>query len=117
MATLDGYPAGTFYAQVFRQWHAALHAEAAVLAADPRAGALVDAATMVTAGNPIATALTARAAALLAGDNRLLRPAADQLDRAHCPYQAARTLVLTGGDAAHAGAETLTRLGASPMHS
>ena len=49
------------------------------------------------------------------GDTAGLRAAADQFDRAHCPYQAARPRVLGGAGTAQDGAETPDRLGASPM--
>jgi hypothetical protein len=37
------------------------------------------------------------------------------LDAAGCPYQAARTLILAGGEEAERGASTLTDLGVAPV--
>jgi hypothetical protein len=79
---------------VFEQWSAALAAEAAVLARHQQADALLHAATEITVDNPVATAITHRAAAVRAGDRAmLLRVAADFL-RAGTTYQQERTMAL-----------------------
>jgi predicted ATPase len=100
-----------------RQWYAALWAEAAVLADDPSAPDRLARARYLSRGNPIATALVARAAVLADGaDHTALLPLADELDAADCRYQAARTRVLAGGDAATAGAAALAAMGAAAMN-
>jgi predicted ATPase/DNA-binding CsgD family transcriptional regulator len=83
-----------WYSGLWRPWYAALWAEAAVLGGLgtdrlPRARA-------AAAGNPIATAIVERAAALAANDKAGLAAAAAALDRAGCRYQWARTLLLSG---------------------
>ncbi|MGV9326104.1 hypothetical protein ACWDR1_02090 [Streptosporangium sandarakinum] len=52
-----------------------------------------------------------RAEALLDGDRKALLAMADVFDAAGCRYQAARALVLAGGDHASCGASALTALG------
>jgi hypothetical protein len=79
---------------VFRQWSAALSAEAAVLARHEDADLLLRAATKACVDNPIATSLTARAEALLAGDRARMSQVAEELLGAGTPYQHARTLTL-----------------------
>jgi predicted ATPase/DNA-binding CsgD family transcriptional regulator len=101
---------------IWLHWHLALRAEAAVLAGDPDAERQVTIARPAVAGNPVATALVDRAAALLDGDgdgDRLLAVAA-AFEAAGCPYQQARTLVLAGGDTAAAGHAALADLGLAP---
>ncbi len=100
---------------IWLHWYVALRAEASVLAAAPDAAArLVEARTAV-AGNPVATALVERAAALLDGDGDRLTAAADAFDAAGCRYQSARTLILAGGEHAARGARALADLGLAPM--
>ena len=94
------------------QWYSALRAEAAVLCHRPRADELVRRAGEIAAGNPIAGAIVDRAAALAHGDQAGVRALAPAFDQAGCPYQAARTLVLAGGDDAGSGAAALAALGA-----
>jgi hypothetical protein len=103
------HPFGAWY----WQWHAALAAEAAVLAGHSDADAKIGFATAATEHNPIASALTRRARTLR-GDTtwKLLDIAAD-LDSLGCPYQAARTLLLVGGATAERGAARLKSLGAT----
>lgn len=95
------------------QWYSALKAEAAVLCGDRRAGDLLTKAADVAAGNPIAQAIADRVAALIRGDPDGIRAVATAFERADCPYQTARTLVLVGGDDAASGAAALAALGAS----
>jgi tetratricopeptide (TPR) repeat protein len=83
------------FASVFRQWTAAVRAEAAVLARTPDAGALVQVAGEITIGNPIASAITARAAALQSGDAAVVAALAPVLHRAGATYQAERSRVLS----------------------
>jgi hypothetical protein len=85
------------YSLVFRQWSAAVAAEAAVLADAPDAALLLRQAGAASAGNPIATAITARAAALSSTDQAALDRIADDFARAKTPYQAARTRALAAG--------------------
>ncbi|HEX6338623.1 MAG TPA: LuxR C-terminal-related transcriptional regulator [Jiangellaceae bacterium] len=94
------------------QWYSALKAEAAVLDEDSRAGEFLTKAAGRAAGNPIATAIVARAEALSHGDQDGVRAVAAAFEGAGCPYQAARTLVLVGGDDAARGADALADLGA-----
>jgi hypothetical protein len=56
-----------------------------------------------------------RAGALLDGDQRRLLATAAAFDAAGCRYQAARTLVLAGGEHADRGAAALAALGVAPM--
>jgi hypothetical protein len=86
-----------WYQALWRPWYAALWAEAAVLAGTPGAGERVEAVRSLTADNPVASALTDRAAALLVRDTDGVLAAATALDSAGCRYQWARSLVLAGG--------------------
>ena len=102
----------------WRQWYAAVGAEAAVLAASDGtddADARIARARVATAGNPLAGAIVDRAEGLRIGDPDLLLAAATALDAAGARYQYARTLVLAGGDHADRGRELLAALGAAPM--
>lgn len=85
-----------------------------MLAGHPDARHRIDVAKAMTAGNPVASAQVARAEALLDGDLSRLLAAAAAFDAAGCRYQAARTLVLAGGDHAAAGAAALADLGLAP---
>jgi predicted ATPase/DNA-binding CsgD family transcriptional regulator len=101
---------------ILLHWHVALRAEAAVLAGHPGAAQHLASARPIAAGNPIATAIVDRAAALLDDDDdrdRLLATAA-VFETAGCPYQRARTLILAGGDSAAAGEAALADLGLTP---
>ena len=98
---------------IWLHWHIALRAEAAVLAGHPAANDLA-AARLIVAGNPVATAILDRAAALLDDDHERLLTTATAFETAGCPYQRARTLVLAGGDTASTGNAALVDLGVTP---
>ncbi|MFE9773355.1 ATP-binding protein [Streptomyces sp. NPDC005931] len=100
---------------VWLHWYVALRAEASVLAGHPEARRRVDAARAVVAGNPVATAQLDRAQALLDGDPERHLAAAAAFEAAGCPYQAARTLLLAGGEHAAAGTAALAGLGLTPV--
>jgi predicted ATPase/DNA-binding CsgD family transcriptional regulator len=100
---------------VWLHWYVALRAETAVLAGHPDARERIDEARRTVAGNPVATAQVDRAEALLDDDPSRLPAAAAAFDTAGCRYQAARTLVLAGGEHAAAGAARLAELGFAPM--
>jgi hypothetical protein len=72
------------------------------------------AARPIVAGNPIATAILDRAAALLDDDHERLLTTATAFETAGCPYQRARTLILAGGDTASTGNAALVDLGLTP---
>jgi predicted ATPase/DNA-binding CsgD family transcriptional regulator len=99
---------------IWLHWHIALRAEAAVLAGHPDASHHVTATRPVVAGNPIATAILDRAAALLDDDHERLLTTAAAFETADCPYQRARTLILAGGDTASTGNAALADLGLTP---
>ena len=96
-------------------WHVALRAEAAVLAGHRDATHHLAAAGPIVAGNPIATAILDRAAALVDNDHERLLAAATVFETAGCPYQRARTLILAGGDSASTGNAALADLGLTPV--
>ncbi|TMR35939.1 ATPase, partial [Nonomuraea zeae] len=100
---------------IWLHWYVALRAEAAVLAGSPDARDHLAEARTIVAGNPVATAMVDRAGALLDGDQEALLATADAFDAAGCRYQAARTMVLAGGDHAERGATALAGLGLAPM--
>ncbi|MEU8380313.1 ATPase [Streptosporangium sp. NPDC048865] len=100
---------------IWLHWYVALRAEAAVLAGSPDARGRLAEARGVVAGNPVAAAVVERARALLDGDREALLATAGAFDAAGCRYQAARTLVLAGGDHAGRGAAALAGLGLAPM--
>jgi predicted ATPase/DNA-binding CsgD family transcriptional regulator len=100
---------------IWLHWHLALRAEAAVLASHPDASHHLTAARPIVAGNPIATAILDRAAALLDADRERLLTTAAAFEAADCPYQQARTLILAGGDTAPAGNAALADLGLTPV--
>jgi predicted ATPase len=108
---------GKWLAWIWLHWYMALRAEAAVLAAHPDARNHLAAAGAVVAGNPIGTAIVRRAEALLDHDREQLLATAPAFDAAGCPYQAARTLILAGGDDGELGAKALTDLGLAPVAS
>ncbi|MGH3152626.1 MAG: ATP-binding protein, partial [Streptosporangiaceae bacterium] len=99
---------------IWLHWHLALRAEAAVLAGHSDASHHLAAARPIVAGNPVATAILDRAAALLDDDHERLPAVAAAFETAGCPYQRARTLVLAGGDIAPAGHAALADLGLTP---
>ena len=99
---------------IWLHWHIALRAEAAVLAGHADANRHLTAARPIVAGNPIATAILDRAAALLDGDHERLLTTAAAFKTADCPYQRARTLILAGGDTASTGNAALLDLGLTP---
>jgi hypothetical protein len=99
---------------IWLHWHIALRVEAAVLAGHSDANYHLTAARPIVAGNPIATAILDRAAALLDDDHERLLTTAAAFDTAGCPYQRARTLVLAGAGTAPAGHAALAELGLTP---
>ena len=99
---------------ILLHWHVALRAEAAVLAGHADATRHLADARPTVAGNPIATAILDRAAALLDGDHERLLATATAFETAGCPYQRARTLILAGGDTASTGDAALVDLGITP---
>jgi predicted ATPase/DNA-binding CsgD family transcriptional regulator len=100
---------------MWRQWYAALKAEAAVLTHQNDARERLDRAHTIAEGNPIATAIVDRADALLSVDRDGVLATAVPFDAAECPYQRARTLVLAGGDEQVEGVAMMTAMGiASP---
>jgi hypothetical protein len=91
----SGSEGGTF-ALVFRQWSMALTAEAAVLAEGDEADQCLARASTSSIGNPIASAITRRAAALRARDQQArdqqaLESIAASFEAAGSGYQFART--------------------------
>lgn len=99
---------------IWLHWHLALRAEAAALAGHPDASHHVTGGRAIVAGNPVATAIIDRAAALLDGDRERLLETAPAFESAGCPYQRARTLILAAGDTAAAGDAALLDLGLKP---
>lgn len=100
---------------IWLHWYVALRAEAAVLAGHPDARGRITAARAVVAGNPVAAAQVDRAEALLDGDLPRLPGLAAAFEAAGSPYQAARTLLLAGGDHGAAGTAALAALGLGPV--
>jgi predicted ATPase/DNA-binding CsgD family transcriptional regulator len=98
---------------LWRQWYAALKAEAAVLTGQSDAGERLVRAREITEYNPIATAIIDRAQAVLTANHDALLTAAAALDAAACPYQQARTLVFAGGDEQVEGLSMMTAMGVS----
>jgi hypothetical protein len=86
---------GGWSRQLWRQWIAALRAEAAVLAREPGADRHLAAARAAADRNPVALALTQRAEALARGDRAAALAAAAAFAQAGYPYQESRTLLLT----------------------
>ncbi|TWD73012.1 putative ATPase [Kribbella amoyensis] len=82
---------------IWHHWYVALRAEAAVLAGRADAPDLVAEARGIVAGNPIATTMVDRAAALLDGNHEALLTTAEAFGAAGCHYQAARTKLLAEG--------------------
>ncbi|MDT4981512.1 MAG: hypothetical protein QOG07_3391, partial [Pseudonocardiales bacterium] len=109
-----------WYNGMWRPWYAALWAEAAVLSGHEDAAARLVRARLMASGNPIATAIVERAAALAEGagqdgDRDGLTAAAAALEATGCRYQWARTLVLIGGEQRAHGEAMLATMGATPM--
>ncbi|MDT4956865.1 MAG: hypothetical protein QOD31_664 [Pseudonocardiales bacterium] len=109
-----------WYNGMWRPWYAALWAEAAVLSGQEDAAARLVRARLMASGNPIATAIVDRAAALAEragqdGDRDGLTAAAAALEATGCRYQWARTLVLIGGEQRARGEAMLATMGATPM--
>jgi hypothetical protein len=100
---------------IWLHWHIVLRAEAAVLAGHSDANRHLTAARPIVAGNPIATAILDRAAALLDDDHERLLTTAAAFETADCPYQGARTLILAGADTASTGNAALIDLGLIPV--
>ncbi len=105
-----------WYSGMWRPWYGALWAEAAVLTGHEDAADRVRRARLAAAGNPIATAIVDRAAALTTRDGGRggLTAAAVALKDAGCRYQWARTLVLIGGEHRTRGESVLAAMGAVP---
>lgn len=93
-----------FFGALFRQWHAALAAEAAVLAGHSDADSMIVHAIAATEHNPIAGALARRARTLQGGTSEEFESIAAELDSLGCAYQSARTRSLAGGSTAGRGA-------------
>jgi predicted ATPase/DNA-binding CsgD family transcriptional regulator len=100
---------------LWRPWYAALWAEAAVLTGYPRASDRIRRAGLATVGNPIATAVVDRAAALADRDRRRMLAAARALQAAGCRYQWARTLIFAGGTERERGQAAMADMGATAM--
>jgi hypothetical protein len=81
----------------------------------PASAGHLTAARPIVAGNPIATAILDRAAALLDDDHERLLTTAAAFETAGCPYQRARTLILAGADTASTGNAALIDLGLIPV--
>jgi predicted ATPase/DNA-binding CsgD family transcriptional regulator len=110
-------PFQEWHTGLWRPWYAALWAEAAVLSGHEDAAGRIQRARVATAGNPIATAVVDRAAALDSpnGGRDGLIAAAAALEAAGCRYQWARTLVFVGGEQRARGESVLAAMGATPM--
>ncbi|MEU6207324.1 LuxR C-terminal-related transcriptional regulator [Micromonospora musae] len=100
---------------IWLHWYVVLRTEAAVLAGTVDARDRLAEARTVVAGNPLAGAIVQRAEALLDDDRERLLATVDFFDSAGCPYQAARTMVLAGGEHAVRGAAAFADLGLAPM--
>jgi predicted ATPase/DNA-binding CsgD family transcriptional regulator len=106
-----------WYDSVWRTWYAAVWVEAAALSGHQDTADRIQRARLATAGNPIATAIVDRAAALATGDGGRdgLTAAAAALEAAGCRYQWARTLVLIGAEHGARGKSELARMGATAV--
>ena len=96
LTMLTGGTERGIFALVFRQWSLALRAEAAVLAENDEADQCLDRASAASIGNPIASAITRRAAALRTNDHHVLESVAASFEAAGSSYQQARTRALAG---------------------
>ena len=90
-AVLRSRPRTDFYDLLLAPWQTSLLAEAAVLQGRKDGARLAARAAAATDGNPVASALAARAHALLASDADALRRVAGRFADLGCPYQQART--------------------------
>jgi hypothetical protein len=99
-----------WYDGIWRPPYAGLWAEAGVLAGVDGAGERIAVARDDAAQNPVAAALVDRAAALLGGDTAGLLDAAAALGAAGDRLQAARSLVLAGGEHRDRGLAALAEL-------
>ncbi|MFI8203522.1 hypothetical protein [Streptomyces sp. NPDC085937] len=81
---------------IWLHWYLALRAETAALTGHPEARTRITTARAVVTGNPMATAQLDRSQALLDGDPDRLAATAQTFAQAGCPYQSARTLLLSG---------------------
>jgi class 3 adenylate cyclase len=97
----------------WRPVYLATRAEALARAGEPEAAAALAAAEEGAGDNIHARALVARAWGLLETDEQRLREALATFDRIECPYQAARTRWLLGGDERARAEETFRKLGAT----
>jgi predicted ATPase/DNA-binding CsgD family transcriptional regulator len=113
-----------WHSGMWRPWYAAMWAEAAVLTDHPGVADRLQRARTAATGNPIATAIVNRAAALAGrypgqngrgGDRAGLAAAAAALQKAGCHYQWARTLVFIGGEERARGESVLAAMGATAM--
>jgi predicted ATPase/DNA-binding CsgD family transcriptional regulator len=106
-----------WYNSPWRPWYAAVWAEAAALSGHEDAAARIQRARVATVGNPIATAMVDRAAAMTSpgGDRDALSAAAAAFAYSGCGYQWARTLVFIGGEQRAHGESELARMGATAM--
>jgi predicted ATPase/DNA-binding CsgD family transcriptional regulator len=106
-----------WFNSAWRPWNAALWAEAAVLSGHEDATGRLRRAHVATEGNPIATAIVERAAAMTGrgGGRDGLNVAAAAFADAGCRYQWARTLVFLGGQQRAQGEFELASMGATLM--
>ena len=100
---------------LFSQWRAGLLCEAAVLSDALDVEDLLKSGFASTAGNPIAALLVKRSAALRKEDHSSLPAIAASFEDLDYGYQAARTLIFTGGEQRRAGLRILADMGAAPM--
>lgn len=117
LAALDVGPEDLrhWHTGAWRQWYAAVWAEASILARRPDAAERLARARVITAGNPIAAPLVDRADAVATADRPRLLTSAAALRAAGCRYQWARTLALAGGQEGGEGEKALAEMGAAPM--
>ena len=116
LAALDVDPEDLrhWHTGAWRQWHAAIWAEASVLARRPDATERIARARVITTGNPIAAPLVDRPTP----SPQPTAPPADirrALHAAGCRYQWARTLALAGGREGGEGERALAEMGAAAM--
>jgi hypothetical protein len=110
LLTVEPESCPSWHDGLWRPWHAALWAEAAVLSGARGARDRIARARRVAAPNPISTAVLDRSAALLDGDRDALLAAAADLEASGCRYQWARTLLLAGGADGERGAAELAAM-------
>lgn len=100
---------------LFSQWRAGLLCEAAVLSDAPDVEELLMSAVTSTAGNPIAALFVERSAALHNKDHSSFPAIIASFRHLDYGYQAARTLIFTGGEQRRKGHRILADMGAAPM--